>query len=107
MAVRRKVNGLLNRLSESSKDSIARSLKSTLEANSSAVVSHCIKDCLLQTCANPTQTMSTLIPLYAAVIASLHFTTARDIGPYIVEALAVKFYQVNYKTDIHCRMFYN
>lgn len=119
--MRRTVNGLMNKLSDQTKDPTVRSLKGVFDSNSSAIVTHVLKECIIAgtlficcyreiythihthtdthfyvllslvlslcrniictyialyfprlVCANPTQIMSSLIPLYGAVVAALH-----------------------------------
>ena len=85
--VRRQMNGLLNRLSDQSKDSILRSMKDIFASNSVTIVSHVLRDCIMAACANPTQLMTTLIPVYASLVAALHIVVGVDVGAFVVESL--------------------
>ena len=90
--VKRSMNGLLNRLTDQSKESIVRSMKSIYDSNPSAIVTHVLKNSVLSICANPTQIMSTLTPLYAAVVAAMHFVEGQDVGASVVETVVLKLH---------------
>jgi len=92
-AVRRQVNGCMNKLSEQSRDSVVRTLKGVFESNSHTVTSNIVKECVMASCGNPTQTMVSLIPTYASVIAALHFVVGIDVGAHIVENLAITLHK--------------
>jgi nucleolar MIF4G domain-containing protein 1 len=85
--LRRAINGLMNRLSSQTKDSVIRSLKDLYDANSTTIASTVLRDCIVKVCANETQMMATLIPTYAAIIAALHGTVGRDVGAFVIECL--------------------
>jgi hypothetical protein len=86
------VNGLLNRLSDQTKDPSLRALRALFDTNSTTVVTHVLKALVLKACANPTQIMTNLIPLYAVIIAGLHFTVGTDVGASIVEDLVTSLH---------------
>ena len=87
--VRRQVTGLLNRLSDQTRDSVVRGIKGVFDANSTSVVSGVLKDCVMGVCKNPAQAMQSLLPLYAALVAALHCTVGVDVGAHLVEHLVV------------------
>lgn len=93
-ALRRQINGLLNRLSEQTKDSITRSLKAVYEGNSVTITSHALNSCVTNACSNSSQIMTTLTPLYSAVIAALHFTVGVEAGAFILEKTFLRFDQI-------------
>lgn len=92
--LRRIMNGLFNRLSDETKDSIVRSMKELFETNSHLECCHCLNKCIMSACSSSTQVMVTLIPLYAAVVAALHITAGISIGANLLELLAVTFHKV-------------
>ena len=47
-----------------------------------------LKDCVMDACSNPSQLMTSLIPIYAAMIAALHLAVGADVGAFIIETLA-------------------
>ena len=101
-SVRREVNGLMNRLSEQSRDTTVRALKGVFEKNSTTITNNVLKECIMATCANPTQTMTFLIPTYASVICALHFVVGVDVGAHLVENLAVTLHTaLGARTDSH------
>ena len=83
------MNGLLNRLSDQSKDSVARSLKHLFDANSLNLANQQLKECTLTVCAKSDQTMVTLIPVYTSIISILHMTVSKDVGGYLIEHLVL------------------
>lgn len=87
--VRRQMNGLMNRLSDQSKDPILRSIKGLFDSNSVTVVSHVLRDCIMAGCTNSTQMMTSLIPVYASILAALHFVVGIDVGAFVIESLTV------------------
>ena len=90
--MRRQVNGILNRLSDATKDATLSALCSLLTAKSRTVCCHVIKEAVLKACASDTQIMASLIPMYAAMIAGLHFAVSTDIGAFMVESFATALY---------------
>lgn len=90
--VRRQMNGLMNRLSDQTKDSILKSIKSLFDSNSATVVSHVLRDCIMCACANSTQLMTSLIPAYASIVAALHLIVGVDVGAFIIESVANKLH---------------
>lgn len=92
--LRRLMNGMLNRLSDESKDSIIRSLKELFDTNSHQECCHCLNKCIMAACNNSTQVMVTLIPMYAAVVAALHISVNVSVGANLLELLAVNFHKV-------------
>jgi nucleolar MIF4G domain-containing protein 1 len=96
--LRRLMNGLLNRLSDDSKDSIVRSLKELFDTNSQLECCHCLNRCLMAACSNSTQVMVTLIPMYAAIVAALHVTVGISVGANLLELLVVTLHTEMHKT---------
>lgn len=93
--LRRVMNGLLNRLSDETKDSIVRSLKDLFDSNSQLECCHCLNKCIMAACSNSTQVMVTLIPMYAAIVAGLHISVSVAVGANLLELLAVTFHKVS------------
>lgn len=90
--IRKQMNGLMNRLTEQSRDSILRSMKGIFDSNSTSVCCTVLKDLIMSACANPTQMMTSLIPVYASMIAALHYAIGLDVGAFIVEHLTSKLH---------------
>ena len=87
-SIRRQINGLMNRLSDQTKDTVVRDLKGIFDKNSLTITCNVLKECIMGACSNPTQMMAALIPIYASVIAALHFVVGLDVGAYLVESFA-------------------
>ncbi len=79
----------MNRISDNSKDSIIRELKALFESNSTTVTSHILKDNLAVLCGNKIQVLS-FVPLYAAIVASLHFVVGLEVGAFLIEYFVVE-----------------
>ena len=106
--LRRLMNGMLNRLSDESKDSIIRSLKELFDTDSHLECCHCLNKCIMAACNNSTQVMVTLIPMYAAVVAALHISVNVSVGANLLELLAVNFHKVRkylFLCDFNCCLF--
>lgn len=88
VVLRRQLNGLMNKLSDQSKDTIIRSIKKIFDQNSVTVSSLVLKDTILAACSNPTQLMTSLIPIYAGIVAALHCTIGVAVGAFMIESLA-------------------
>lgn len=84
------MNGLMNRLSDATKDSIIHSLQNIYRANSRNIVNMILKENVLNACGNESQLMTSLIPIYASIVAALHFVVTADIGAFIIENLCVE-----------------
>ncbi len=83
----RRLNGQLNRLSEDSLDPILFQIGRLYDDYSTSVVSHELFSAMKAVCVHPTQTMSTLIPCYTALIAGLHVTRGAEVGGRALETV--------------------
>ena len=92
-ALRRQMNGMMNRLSLQSRDSILRSLKELFDNNSITVCATLLKDLIIAGCGNGSLVVGSLIPVYASVVAALHHAVGIDVSALIVEHLAVRFHE--------------
>ena len=106
--IRKVMNGQLNRLSDQTKDGIIRTIKNIFDNNSISIANHVLKDCILAACGNQTQIMTSLIPIYASIIAALHFSVGLDVGAFIIENLTIQLHAAMHKrlntsenNDIH------
>ena len=64
-----------------------RAIKDLFDRNSVTVASMVLRDAILAACAHPTQVMTSLIPIYAAIVAALHCSISVDVGASMVEHL--------------------
>lgn len=83
------MNGLMNKLSDQTKDQIIRQIKSLFDNNSISATNLVLKDCIMAACSNSTQMMISLIPIYAGIVSGLHLTVGIDVGAFLVEHLTV------------------
>jgi nucleolar MIF4G domain-containing protein 1 len=51
-----------------------------------------LRDCVMAACSNSSQLMTSLIPIYAAMIAALHLAVGADVGAFIIESLATSLH---------------
>lgn len=51
-----------------------------------------LRDCVMAACSNDSQLMTSLIPIYAAMIAALHVAVGADVGAFIIESLATSLH---------------
>lgn len=91
--LRRSMNGLMNKLSDQTKDTIVREIKKIFDKNSLSVTNVILKDCIMAACANSTQVMTNIIPIYASIIGALHYAVGMDVGAYLVENLCVSLHK--------------
>ena len=54
-------------------------------------------------CANPSQLMTSLIPIYASMIAALHVAIGADVGAFIIETLATSLHNAIEKERTNLR----
>lgn len=52
-----------------------------------------LRDCVMAACSNSSQLMTSLIPIYAAMIAALHLAVGADVGAFIIESLATSLHK--------------
>lgn len=113
MTIKRSINGLMNRLSDATKDSICKSLKGInsyilcvyvcllyscgidiFVSHSKNICTAVFCDSLFLSCVHESQIMTNFIPLHAAVVAALHAMLGFDVSCVILEHLIVKFFDV-------------
>ncbi len=87
----RRLNGQLNRLSEDSLDPVLFEIGRLYDDYSTSVVNDELFSAMRTVCVHPTQTMSTLIPCYAALIAGLHVTRGAEVGGRALETVGQEF----------------
>lgn len=87
--LRRLMNGQMNRLSDQTKDTVIRNMKDIFDKNSTTISTILLKDCILAACGNETQIMMSLIPIYASIVAALHFSVGIDVGALVVENIVL------------------
>jgi len=93
MMLKRKVKGLINRISEQSKDSIVRELKIQYETSSHNLTNEAIVEYLLEMIQQSSAKLSSIIPLYASIFSSLYFAVGNDIIYHLLEKLFQRLWQ--------------
>lgn len=91
-AVQRSLNGILNRLAESTMDTVTMQIMNLYQTQPSWKVNQCFTERLLQVCVHPTQLMTTLIPTYAATVAAVGCcSSSNSLGCHVLETVTIRF----------------
>jgi nucleolar MIF4G domain-containing protein 1 len=91
LLLKRKLKGLLNKISEQSKDSILRELKQHYEQSSHNLTNEILLDSMIEMSTTTTASkLVNLIPLYASILSSLYFHVSSDIIYYSIERIFMK-----------------
>jgi nucleolar MIF4G domain-containing protein 1 len=92
VVLQRSLNGMLNRLAESSMDTVVMQIMKLYNTEASWKVNQCFTERLLQVCVHPTQLMTTLIPTYAATVAAIDCcSTSNSLGCHVLETVTVRY----------------
>jgi nucleolar MIF4G domain-containing protein 1 len=107
--IRRTLNGLLNRLSEDTLDSVAKHLASLYHQPNyiKSDISQCLSEKVMQTCVSKEQLMGAstpLMPLYASTVAAAHMCVEGGaVGSHVVECLVTAFLNKHEEARQACR----
>lgn len=91
--IKRKLNGMLNRLSEGTLDSVAKQLIQLYNESATNDVNICVEEKLKQACVNPVQILHSLIPIFCALLAAVHVHVGNDVGGHLLESLVTSYIQ--------------
>ncbi|ETV98404.1 hypothetical protein, variant [Aphanomyces invadans] len=91
--IRRRVNGQLNRLSESNMESIAMEFESIYRSHVRADVNRVLLEALLASCCHETQVMTQLITVHAALLAALFHSVGTEIIGFFIENFVQLFHK--------------
>ncbi|GMF20349.1 unnamed protein product [Phytophthora lilii] len=86
----RRINGQLNRISESNMESIALEMEKFYRENGRSLVNEILLEKLLQTTCHPRQVMAPLIKVGGALVAALYHSVGSEVGGFFVEKLVRK-----------------
>ncbi|ETL95609.1 hypothetical protein L917_06623 [Phytophthora nicotianae] len=86
----RRINGQLNRISESNMESIALEMEKIYRGNGRSLVNEILLEKLLQTTCHPRQVMAPLIKVGGALVAALYHSVGSEVGGFFVEKLVRK-----------------
>lgn len=89
--LRKVLNGLINRLSETNLQPTIRDVRALYSSNSSQRVNTLLTEMMLRLCVSSTQVMKALIPVYAALVAGCHFTGGGGVGAFVLERLCREY----------------
>ncbi|CAI5724452.1 unnamed protein product [Peronospora farinosa] len=86
----RRINGQLNRLSESNMESIALEMEKIYRENGRSLVNEILIEKLFQTTCHPRQVMAPLIKIAGALVAALYHSVGSEVGGFFVEKMVLK-----------------
>ncbi|RLN87028.1 hypothetical protein BBJ28_00026686, partial [Nothophytophthora sp. Chile5] len=86
----RRINGHLNRISESNMESITLEMEKLYRENVRSLVNQILLEKLLQTTCHPRQVMTPLIKVAGALVAALYHSVGSEVGGFFVEKLVRK-----------------
>lgn len=83
----RRVNGQLNRISESNMEPVALELESLYRENVRSAVNQILHEKMLQTACHPRQVMTPLIKVCGALVAALYHSVGTEVGGFFIEKI--------------------
>jgi nucleolar MIF4G domain-containing protein 1 len=83
----RRINGQLNRISESNMEPIALEMEALYRQNVRSAVNQILHDKMLQTACHPRQVMTSLIKVCSALVAALYHSVGTELGGFFVEKI--------------------
>ncbi|KAL4145795.1 hypothetical protein PRNP1_011671 [Phytophthora ramorum] len=86
----RRINGQLNRISESNMESVALEMEKIYRENGRSLVNEILLEKLLQITCHPRQVMAPLIKVGGALVAALYHSIGSEVGGFFVEKLVRK-----------------
>ncbi|KAE9115064.1 hypothetical protein PF010_g9478 [Phytophthora fragariae] len=86
----RRINGQLNRISESNMESITLEMEKIYRENGRLFVNEILLEKLLQIACHPRQVMAPLIKVGGALVAALYHSVGSEVGGFFVEKLVRK-----------------
>ena len=89
--LRKLVNGLANRLSETNLAPCIRDARALYGPHSSQRVNALLTDTMLRLCVSPAQLMKGLIPAYAALVAGCHLSGGGGVGAFALERVCREY----------------
>lgn len=91
--LKRQIQGLLNRLSESNVLTILRDVEQVYRSNPRGYVNTTLVDLLMDMLSEPSALLDTFLILHAGFIAALYKVIGPDFGAHIVERIVAEFNQ--------------
>lgn len=89
--LRKLVNGLANRLSETNLAPCIRDARALYGPHSSQRVNALLTDTMLRLCVSPAQLMKGLTPAYAALVAGCHLSGSGGVGAFALERVCREY----------------
>nr|CCA21130.1 conserved hypothetical protein [Albugo laibachii Nc14] len=90
----RKLNGQLNRISESNLESICMEFEKLYWSHPRSIVNQALLERILAMCCHEHQEMLPLIKVCTALIAGLYHTIGTEIGGFVMETIVLKLHKV-------------
>ncbi|CAI5746565.1 unnamed protein product [Peronospora destructor] len=86
----RRINGQLNRLSESNMEPITLEMEKIYRENARSLVNEILIEKLFQTTCHPRQVMASLIKVAGALVVALYHSVGMEVGGFFVEKVVHK-----------------
>lgn len=83
----RRINGQLNRISETNMEPIALALEALYRENVRSAVNEILHEKVMQTACHPRQVMTSLIKVCSALIAALYHSVGTEVGGFFIEKI--------------------
>ena len=90
-ALRRRMQGLMNRLGESNIEPIAGEIAGLYASHPTAECNHVLLGLVLEQCGSHTQVLRPLVMVFGALISALHVTVGPGVGAFVIEQLTLRF----------------
>ncbi|KAK2141331.1 hypothetical protein LSH36_1120g01062 [Paralvinella palmiformis] len=97
--LKKQLKGLLNRLSESTIQSISSQIEDFYHQKSRMEMTECLSELVMSSCVSTVLIPERLVMEHAMLVAILHCNIATDIGAYFIQILAQKFDSELQKSD--------
>jgi len=92
-SLQRRVNGIINRVSDSNLEPLSAELASLYQTNSSSECNTAVSNAILSACEHPTTVLRPIVTCFAALVSSLHVLVGVEVGAFFLERALLKFAQ--------------
>lgn len=89
----RRVNGIINKVSDSNLEPLSAELAALYQTNSASECNTAVSTAILSACEHPTTVLRPIVTCFAALISSLHVLVGVEVGAFFLERALLKFAQ--------------
>jgi len=90
-ALRRRLQGLLNKLSDANVEPIAGELAGLYRTYAAGYCNAALLAAVFDACASEVQVLRSLVMVFGALLAALHMSVGPSVGAYAIEAICMRF----------------